>query len=549
MPRMRWGRRELLKVISAGAAAGFLARGTSDAIAQEVKWSTGTEPPKLKAPANSCDCHHHIYDAKYPVDPRSTLRPGDAFVGDYRVLQKRIGTSRNVVVTPSTYGTDNRVTLDAVDAFGPTARAVVVVDDTVTDGELKRMHADGARGIRFNLAQAGATTPEMIEPLSKRVNELGWHIQINAPAAKIMEIMPILQRVPSPIVFDHLAHIPEPDGINHPLFGQIRALIDKGRTWVKLSGAYQDTKIGPPTYAEFDGGRAGLRQGRPRAARLGQRLAAPERAREQTRRCRAVRPICWSGRRTRRCVTVSWSRTRPFSTTIRRALDGSTLRRQGTAQYSFLSVAVVSTLCGLIGCGTTATGRSPIPDRPREREMIYVISGGWHTELGLSCGGVGRSFGRLEARLSERTLPGLRLGRARLLHGPKRGHRGPSTGGCSRAGGHARHSAPNLAGSVFRRLERVCSPRIAGRHPTSLSSFCGTIWPSKKKERRAASAPVPILKASSMPPPGRTISVIPATHGRPRRLRVAGLPVNAAGVVFAGQVLDQLPSILAGANS
>ena len=28
------------------------------------------------------------------------------------------------------------------------------------------------------------------------------------------------------------------------------ALIDKGKTWVKLSGAYADTKIGPPTYAD-----------------------------------------------------------------------------------------------------------------------------------------------------------------------------------------------------------------------------------------------------------------------------------------------------------
>ena len=42
-----------------------------------------------------------------------------------------------------------------------------------------------------------------------------------------MEIMPILERVPSPIVFDHLAHIAEPEGINNPLFGQIWALIDK----------------------------------------------------------------------------------------------------------------------------------------------------------------------------------------------------------------------------------------------------------------------------------------------------------------------------------
>jgi predicted TIM-barrel fold metal-dependent hydrolase len=62
--------------------------------------------------------------------------------------------------------------------------------------------------------------------------------------------MDILDRVPSPIVFDHLAHLPEPAGINDPLFARVRALIDKGKTWIKLSGAYQDTKIGPPTYAD-----------------------------------------------------------------------------------------------------------------------------------------------------------------------------------------------------------------------------------------------------------------------------------------------------------
>ena len=151
---------------------------------------------------------------------------------------------------PSTYGTDNRCHLEALAAFGPTARMVAVVDDTVSIEELKRMHALGVRGIRFNLAQAGATTPEMMEPLSKRINDLGWHIQINAPAAKIIEVMPILERVPSPIVFDHLAHIPQPDGVNHPLFAKVRALMDKGHTWVKLSGAYADTKLGPPTYAD-----------------------------------------------------------------------------------------------------------------------------------------------------------------------------------------------------------------------------------------------------------------------------------------------------------
>jgi len=249
----RWTRRHVLRAASGALAATGFAFSTR-AEAQEVKYSTGTEPPKLKAPPNATDCHHHIYDARYPVDPSATLRPGDALVEDYRALQKRIGTTRNVLVQPSTYGIDNRCHLDALATFESSARMVAVVNDKVSNEELMRMHALGVRGIRFNLAQAGATTPEMLEPLSKRINELGWHIQINAPAARILEIMPILEeRVPSPIVFDHLAHIPQPDGVNHPLFGKVRALIDKGRTWVKLSGAYADTKVGPPSYADASG--------------------------------------------------------------------------------------------------------------------------------------------------------------------------------------------------------------------------------------------------------------------------------------------------------
>jgi predicted TIM-barrel fold metal-dependent hydrolase len=250
MASASWNRRELLTTVSAVAVTGLLAGRVHHAAAQQVKWSAGSEAPRLKAPANATDCHHHVYDAKYPVDPKATLRPADALVDDYRALQKRIGTTRNVLVQPSTYGIDNRCHLDALAAFGPTARMVAVVNDGVATEELKRMHARGVRGIRFNLATGGATTPEMMEPLSKRITDLGWHIQINAPAARIMEIMPILERIPSPIVFDHLAHIPQPEGVNHPLYAKVRALMDKGRTWMKLSGAYADTKVGPPTYAD-----------------------------------------------------------------------------------------------------------------------------------------------------------------------------------------------------------------------------------------------------------------------------------------------------------
>jgi D-galactarolactone isomerase len=245
---MRWGRRDVLLAMSSGAALRIVG-GVGGAWAQQVKWSEGEEAPKLKAPANACDCHHYIYDSRYPVDPHG-VRQGDASVADYRALQKRLGTSRQVVVQPSTYGVDNRVTLEALAAFGPEARAVVVVNDTVSDAELRRMHGQGVRGIRFNFAPAGPTTPQMIEPLSRRISDLGWHVEINVWAAELPQMMPILDRVRSTIVLDHLGHIPEPEGASHPLFGKIRGLIDKGNTWVKLAAPYDATKIGPPSYAD-----------------------------------------------------------------------------------------------------------------------------------------------------------------------------------------------------------------------------------------------------------------------------------------------------------
>lgn len=234
-----------IATLAAGAALPPQARAQN-----AVPYSSGTDVPKLKLPANACDCHMHIYDSRFPVAPTATLRPPDAHVDDYRLLQKRLGATRNVVVQPSTYGTDNRCTLDAAAQLGPTARVVAVVDTSVTDVELQRLATLGVRGIRFNLVQVGATTIDMMEPLSQRVHALGWHVQIHMLGDQIAQIEDLLRRLPSPIVFDHMARIPATDGIRHPAFAVMRKLIDKGNTWVKLSGAYMNTKIGAPTYAD-----------------------------------------------------------------------------------------------------------------------------------------------------------------------------------------------------------------------------------------------------------------------------------------------------------
>jgi predicted TIM-barrel fold metal-dependent hydrolase len=215
-----------------------------------VPWSSGTAPPKLKAPPNACDCHMHIFDSRFPVAPNATIRPPDASIGTYRLLQRRLGTTHTVVVAPSTYGTDNSCTLDAMAKLGVSARGVAVVDTSVTDAELKRLNDLGVRGIRFNLVQSGATTIDMLEPLSKRINDLGWHVQIHMLGDAIVENAALFQRLPSRIVFDHMAHIPQPAGVDHPAFALVLKMLDHSRTWVKLSGAYMETRTGPPAYAD-----------------------------------------------------------------------------------------------------------------------------------------------------------------------------------------------------------------------------------------------------------------------------------------------------------
>ena len=210
-------------------------------VTQAVPNSTGAAPPKLIAPAKNADCHIHIYDARYAhagnLVPNST-------VADYRLLQKRIGLERVVIVTPRCYGTDNTVTTDAIRELGiNNARGVGVLRPTVTDAELKQLNDAGIRGIRFTVGdpKTAVVSIDMIEPLAKRIAEYGWHIQLNMPCDKIVEHADMLRRLPTQVVFDHLGHPTIAEGIRHPSHAVILGMLDSRRAWVKVSGAYMNT--------------------------------------------------------------------------------------------------------------------------------------------------------------------------------------------------------------------------------------------------------------------------------------------------------------------
>ena len=123
-----------MAAISATASGGHVTQSH----AQPVPNSAGTDQPKLKAPANAADCHMHIYDpARFPMPPNPRRAPANAAVAEYRLLQKRIGTTRVVIVQPRNYATDNRVTLDAIAQLGRTRAASPSFTRPSRDAELK----------------------------------------------------------------------------------------------------------------------------------------------------------------------------------------------------------------------------------------------------------------------------------------------------------------------------------------------------------------------------------------------------------------------------
>jgi len=248
-------RRTFIKRASMLALAASTSRlYVRDSFAQQVPNSSGTEPARLKAPPGACDCHHHIYDAlRFPAPATGGRLIPDARLEEFRLLQRRLGTTRNIVVTPSAYVTDNRVTLDAIAKLGANARGVAVIHPDITDAGLKVLADGGIRGIRFSITDpaTAATSIDMIEPLSKRVHALGWHLQINMGPDQIVANEALWNRLPTTLVFDHMGHVPQPAGLSHPVFTVIRRLIDKRRTWVKLSVTYDNTVDGPPGYADI----------------------------------------------------------------------------------------------------------------------------------------------------------------------------------------------------------------------------------------------------------------------------------------------------------
>lgn len=202
--------------------------------------------PGFAVPLGATDTHFHLFaDAsRCPFVEDREYTPPEITPAMARHVFDTLGIQRAVVIQPSVYGENNSVQLEGAAQLGMPTRAVVVVPASVSDGELQKLHDQGARGLRYILAHPGGLPLSDLERFADRIKDMGWHIQFLAKGPQLLDIASRIEKLACPAVIDHIGMFRPSDGVAQPAFQTVLRLIRQGH-WVKLSGVYRLSQDAP----------------------------------------------------------------------------------------------------------------------------------------------------------------------------------------------------------------------------------------------------------------------------------------------------------------
>ena len=216
-----------------------------------LDWCAGPSSPRFKPPPGSVDAHCHVFGpgAEFPYAPERKYTPCDASKRQLFALRDHLGFDKNVIVQATCHGGDNRALVDALKASNGKARGIATVKRSVTDAELKQMHAAGVRGTRFNFVKrlVDFTPKDELMEIAQRIAPLGWQVVIYFEAVDLPELWDFFTALPTTVVVDHMGRpdVTKPvDGPEFQLF--IKMMREHPNIWSKVTCPERLSVAGPP---------------------------------------------------------------------------------------------------------------------------------------------------------------------------------------------------------------------------------------------------------------------------------------------------------------
>lgn len=222
--------------------------------------NAGMPPATLKTdcnlPANACDSHVHLVAGpEFPLWEGRVENPApgpnfEEWLQKYRDHIGNLGCSRGVIVHSILYGTDNRVTLEAVKQLGPDFKGVGLLPDDAKDRDIETFAKANIKALRLNYVHGGVLSWAGAKALAPQLKMRGMHIQMLLNTHKHMtEIADDIRNLPVPVVIDHMGWPDLKQGTAEPGFELLCQLLSEGKVFVKLSALY---RLCPPPYHQAD---------------------------------------------------------------------------------------------------------------------------------------------------------------------------------------------------------------------------------------------------------------------------------------------------------
>jgi 2-pyrone-4,6-dicarboxylate lactonase len=213
---------------------------TSDA---PVNFPPDPNPRALRftPPPGTCDSHFHVFGPPhlFPYQEDRRYTPPAAPIEHFLALAKVLGIERGVLTSSFTYGLDNSIMLDALAKGEGRLRGMIWADPALDEADLKRLHAAGVRGVRFNYVSrwGGKLDPEFLHRILARLGALDWAVDFFVTPDMIEPCAALIRGLPHPVVIDHFGFVDGAKGVDQPEFRALLDLLGEPNAWVKISGA------------------------------------------------------------------------------------------------------------------------------------------------------------------------------------------------------------------------------------------------------------------------------------------------------------------------